>query len=172
MTAGRPDKLTEARHDYIMELYRKGATNSMAADMSGVCEKTIYRWVEQGKADEEVGLDSKFVKFLHGYKKERGSYDFQALDSIKLASETQWQAAAWLLERRRSKDFGRNVVEREVIKIDPTDREKFINQIIEMVADKIITVSEGLALAKIKLDSDNTEYKTELLDRVKALEAE
>jgi hypothetical protein len=172
MPAGRPDKLTEERHEHMMNLFRNGASNSVAADMSGISEKTIYTWLEKGKADEKEGNDTKFARFLHDFKKHKGSYDFKNIDIISEAAETQWQAAAWMLERRRPKEFGRNISTIKDVKFQHENRDDFITQLFSLVGDGDITIDDAMKLAKIKFDSDSTEFKTEFMTRLKALEDE
>lgn len=92
---GRRSKATEARIEALVIALGTGCTREAAARHAGVDRTTLYRWlerdpairvrVEKAEADVEVRLAAQIVQ----------------------AAPDDWHAAAWLLERRRPKSYGR-----------------------------------------------------------------
>ena len=73
----------------------KGFTNRDAATMAGIHEDTFYDWMK------------KFPDFSESIKKTEILRKLTLIGNIFKASETEWQAAAWYLERTYRKEFGR-----------------------------------------------------------------
>jgi len=173
MTAGRPCKLTPNMHENIINAVDSSASDSIVADLVGVDRKTIFRWSERGMQDILDGVDSIFATFCLAYKKAKGRRDVKLVQFVEAeAANGNWQAAMRLLEARRASEFARSATPRDPIELTTDNRDNFITQVLKMVAENKITADEGVKLAKIKLDTDNTEHKTTLLDRLKRLETE
>lgn len=172
MTAGRPDKLTPNMHINIIEGVKSGASDSMVADLVGLANLTIHRWVQRGQEDIDNDIDSKYVKFCTDYKKAKAERDVRLVNIVECAAAESWQAAMRLLEARRASEFARNAAYRDPFDIKVDSREDLTRQLLQMVSDNKLTASEAVQLSKLRLDSDNTEYKTTFMDRLKALEAE
>ena len=108
----RPLKLTkevEKRLAYALEL---GTTYKLAFQYAGICYKTFRNWMKRG---ENYSLKpghppekDKYVHFLHHIKKSSAVGAIEMLKIIKKAAPENWQAAAWMLERRFPEDYGRN----------------------------------------------------------------
>ena len=172
MTAGRPDKLTPNMHKNIINAVKSGASDTMAADLVGLANITIHRWSQRGQEHRDAGIESKYVNFCTDYKRAKAERDIKLVQYVEAEASINWTAAMRLLEARRASEFSRSANPRDPFELKTSDRDTFISQILQMVADNHISSDEGVKLAKIKLDSDNTEFRTELLDRVKALEVE
>ena len=93
---------TELTRGFVNAL-RRGNTRANACAVLGVATDTFYRWVRTDK-DFRTAIEKADAHFVD-----------DKLDIINTAAETPnqmgqcpWQAAAWLLERRRPHDFGRN----------------------------------------------------------------
>jgi hypothetical protein len=92
---GRRSKATEARIEALVIALGTGCTREAAAHHAGIDRTTLYRWlerdaairirVEKAEADVEVRLAAQIVQ----------------------AAPDDWHAAAWLLERRRPRSYGR-----------------------------------------------------------------
>ncbi len=92
---GRPSKATEQRIEALLGALRAGNTREAAAAHAGIDRTTLYRWmgrnralrvrVEGAEADAEVRFAAQVAQ----------------------AASTDWRAAAWWLERRRSASYGR-----------------------------------------------------------------
>lgn len=94
--AGKRIELTEARRGRLLEALEAGATLRMAAAACGVSEDTLARWRER-----DAGLQAAIDEA-------EAAGAVAALETIKAAAKSgTWQAAAWLLERRYPREYGR-----------------------------------------------------------------
>ena len=92
---GRRSKATEARIEALLVALGTGCTREAAARHAGIDRTTLYRWletdpglrvrVEKAEADVEVRLAAQIVQ----------------------AAPDDWRAAAWMLDRRRPRSYGR-----------------------------------------------------------------
>jgi hypothetical protein len=99
----RPTKLTPAIRDGIVEAVELGATWEAAAQSTGIGVSTLREWRRRGEVGEEP-----FVALLADLQKAEGASIARSLRVIRQAADGgQWQAAAWLLERRYPADYGR-----------------------------------------------------------------
>ena len=88
--------LDETRKDRLLEALRLGATLRMAAAACGVSEDTLARWRQH---HPELQAEIETAESIAA---------LDALNTIRLAAQGgTWQAAAWLLERRYPKEYGR-----------------------------------------------------------------
>lgn len=125
-------KLTPDVSNAILGFIARGSTDAMACDAAGVDQSTFYRWIRNGE-DAKSGV---YHQFSQNLKKARAAAFQSNLDQIRRAAtekqilkttritthpdgtetkveelkETpkQWQAAAWLLERKYPELFSRN----------------------------------------------------------------
>jgi hypothetical protein len=92
----RRSKATEARIEALLAALRVGNTRDASAGHAGIVRTTLYRWlerdpalrtrVEKAEADAEVRFTAQVAR---------------------AARDDDWRAAAWWLERRRPKSYGR-----------------------------------------------------------------
>lgn len=100
---GRPTKFDDQVADRICEAVSLGCTFALAAQAGGIDPETLRSWKARGREGEEP-----FSAFLGRIKKAEGEAANEALRVIRdAAKEGTWQAAAWLLERRYPKSYGR-----------------------------------------------------------------
>jgi len=90
--------LDKHKRQIFCEAIRKGCTYKAAASAVGVCEKTIYNWFRKGR--EATRKNDKHKQFLQSVKKAEHERQQFLLERVINASEKDWKAAAWLLERR------------------------------------------------------------------------
>lgn len=92
----RSYKRTPEVEKRIYDALRLGATYKLAAQYACIDHATLYRWLE------------KDATFATKVKEAEGAATVGWLAKIeKAASDGNWQAAAWKLERRYPDDFGR-----------------------------------------------------------------
>lgn len=128
----RPSKLTPARQRAICEGITSGLPKERAAQQAGVARSTFYDWQERG----QTAQTGKYRAFVDAVKKATADSEITLLNDVRRAasrgevireiksqydtdnnkiSETifekqiprQWQASAWLLERRFPERWGR-----------------------------------------------------------------
>lgn len=101
MPGGRKSKYTEETIKAVTDAIRLGSTYELAAHYAGIAPSTLYDW-----------LDKK-PEFLELIKRAEGKAATTWLARIEEAAKSQWQAAAWKLERRYPQDYGRTVHEHQ-----------------------------------------------------------
>lgn len=100
---GRQTKLTPERQEKILTAIRAGNFACVAARSAGIEERTFYRWLERGE-QETTGI---YCQFRQAVKDAEAHAEIRGVARIAKASETQWQAAAWHLERKHYQRWGR-----------------------------------------------------------------
>lgn len=116
---GRPSKI----HDpdivrRLLDNIRLGMPQKYAALDAGISDRTFDNWKRRAKSG-----DPEYEDFFRELKKAESSGMKMSLTNIQIAANPeqfrkdghkgQWQAAAWILERRFKKDFGREAVVEE-----------------------------------------------------------
>jgi hypothetical protein len=134
---GRPTLLTEELRDKICNFVRIGSYIETAVAACGVSKDTFYTWLkdanhlhtlnrkalEKGEAfdptDEEIAL----MDFADALEKAVAESELQDVATIRRASEDNWQAAAWRLERKFPQKWGRRyIVEDQAPKPTPIEQ--------------------------------------------------
>lgn len=138
-------KLTKGIQDAIVNAIQMGNYIETAAAVSGVSKNTLYEWLRTGKRAEELSLrtgepipdvDKPFAKFSDAVNRAQAQSELLAVAIITRAAQTQWQAAAWRLERQHSDRWGKkdhldanvtNTGKISVIRIREQNREKIVD---------------------------------------------
>lgn len=126
----RPTKLTPEAQERICQAIRLGATYEHAAQRGGIGYSTLRDWVLRGEAELDRVADNPrasiradeliYVEFSEALKEAESDGILANLAHIRKAAQgdednrPQWQAAAWLLERRHPNIYGRRVVDSRV----------------------------------------------------------
>ena len=110
---GRPSKFTPERCAAIIHDISRRIPNQLAAEANGICEATLYDWLNTAKAHQMSGIESDYTKFSELLKRTELTKVQQHLDILSERPE-RWQADAWILERRWAKFFGNNVLLKEL----------------------------------------------------------
>lgn len=99
---GRPLKLTKDRAQTIVTASRVGATRRAAAAAAGVSRSTLQTWLSRGEVSNAPALYRNFAKDV---READAACEIRALVAIRRAADSDWKAAAWILEHCRS-DYG------------------------------------------------------------------
>jgi hypothetical protein len=119
---GRPTKLTPKTQERICQALRVGATYELAAQYGGISYEAFNLWRRRGEAELERAekarkntaireSEAPYVQFLQATKDAESDAAIKWLAMIDKAAAETWQAAAWKLERRYPKSYGRTVVD-------------------------------------------------------------
>lgn len=93
---GRPTKRTPETVKKLCDAIRLGASYGDACGYAGIDIATFGRWRDE------------FADFAHEIKEAEASGRVQLIAKIqKAATDGNWQAAAWMLERRDPQNYGR-----------------------------------------------------------------
>lgn len=138
--AKEPRKLTEDVEKRLCEAIALGCSKTMASRLAGVDPSTLWRWTEQGEADLAQEKDSAYCKLRNGLKKAEAAFQAYALTVIHDAAPKNWQAAAWLLERKHPEEWARK---------DRTETAEQIEQL-KLEARKEILAEMAAELAELK----------------------
>jgi hypothetical protein len=92
---GRPSKLDPERAKRFFTVIRTGATIEAASALAGVAVRSIYNWLEKGRA----GRKGDYVQFLRAFELARAEGEITMISAIRTAGRQDWRATAWILER-------------------------------------------------------------------------
>lgn len=101
---GRPPQFNPERCAKIIESISNRIPYIIAAEANGICEGTLYQWLDDGRKDIAAGLDTDKARFSEAIKNTEQQKIKEHLECIKNMPE-RWQAQAWILERRWWKHF-------------------------------------------------------------------
>lgn len=113
---GRRSIISEEIIDRIVTAVRGGNYLDDSARYAGIGERTIFEWLAKGReALEAAGDDIDLVppdrqlyaRLTQAVEKARSDAVVRNLTLIQRAAETNWQAAAWYLERTNPRKWGR-----------------------------------------------------------------
>lgn len=125
---GRPTKFDQKKQDKIITALKQGSYVESAAAFAGIDKVTLYRWLKRGAREidrlENAGprakvkkTESVYVDFCNAVEQAMAEAEIRDLTTVsKAAKDGDWRAAAWRLERRHPKKWGRQSnVEAEII---------------------------------------------------------
>ena len=101
----------------IVKAIRAGNYIETAAAYAGISKNTLYDWLRRGEREKqrlETNPRSRmrtsevpFVEFSDAVERALAEAEVRDVTIIAKAAETQWQAAAWRLERKFPDRWGR-----------------------------------------------------------------
>lgn len=104
--AGRKTKLTPQVQDLIVQALNVGAHHEHACQYAGIDQSTFYDWLRKADTGKEP-----YAQFSQAVKKAESQAGVGYLALIDSAARAgNWQAAAWKLERRWPKLYGRQIM--------------------------------------------------------------
>lgn len=93
------------RVNRFAEYIKIGCSIKGACGGIGISEPVYYVAMQKAEKDIEAGIDSAEVNFFNIIKKAEQEFETRNLEIIKSHAVDDWKAAAWLLERRRQKEY-------------------------------------------------------------------
>lgn len=168
---GRPTTCTPERTKAFADAITLGMPLEFIFSYAGVDKGSYYNWMERGEKGEEP-----YLTFFNAIKAAEPAFIVNNLEVIKRASEKEWTAASWLLERRFASNFSRNQTRIKLKQQKPdlstTDKiMDMVNQVLEQVAAGQMTL-EDAKLATAALEEHRKVAETVLVkERVDQIEA-
>ena len=124
---GRPSKRTPEIEAKIIEAVRGGNYIETAANYAGIGKSTLYEW------------QSRFPDFADAIQKARAEAETRNVTLIQQAARTQWQAAAWYLERSYPSRYGRkDRLDIEHSEAPPIDTSRYTSEELEMLKELLM----------------------------------
>lgn len=101
---GRPSKLDSDTQRKFIDAVREGLPYSTACALAGIGETTFAVWRQRADAEP----DSPYAGFMRALKEAEAEAEAANVKRIRSAADNgQWQAAAWILERRHPDKWAR-----------------------------------------------------------------
>lgn len=97
-------KFTPERCAAIVDAISHQVPFEYACEANGVGWETVKSWCDTGREHRDNDLDSPYTQFLMDYKKAEMRCIREHIDLIQ-ARPDNWEAHAWLLERRWGKVY-------------------------------------------------------------------
>ena len=132
---GAPSKLTVERQQRICDAVRVGVRPEIAAVFCGVSARSYYRWMQQGRSAD---APAAYREFAEAVELALAEWETRDILLIGEAAKDDWHAAAWRLERRLPKVYGK----KERHEIANADASSFRVQATSPLDPGKLTVSE------------------------------
>ena len=104
---GRPSKFTAEIRKAIIADIADAIPYEYAAEANGVSQRILYVWLDQGRKDQDEGIESDFSVFLQDIKRAERERIRKHKENIDNGSDT-WTCDAWMLERRWWKHYSKS----------------------------------------------------------------
>lgn len=113
----RPTKLSQQLQATIVEQIKAGNYIETAAAYAGINKSTLYDWLKRGGRELQrlaqnprakiKKSEAPFVEFSNAVEQAQAFAESRDVVLIANAAKTDWRAAAWRLERKFPKKWGR-----------------------------------------------------------------
>ena len=160
----KPTRLIGASEKTLNRLFyaiRAGTTFKIACEYAGISVSAFHGWRNIGSQEEKPeDISDKYykecIKFKQKIDKCVADNVINSLVHIQDASEKQWQAAAWLLERRHPTEYGR----KDSIQADVQSKNSNVNLTAnyEVVTDEDMDQIDKLLDTFISTRNDTPDY--------------
>lgn len=101
---GRPSLLTEDLQAMLLSGIEEGLPLKQAAMLAGICYETLNRWRKKGESES---APPEFRHFCQALQRSEAVAMQRLVSQVSKAGNTDWRAAAWILERRHPDEFGK-----------------------------------------------------------------
>lgn len=132
-------KLNDIIKTRLIEALQLGTPIEDACNYAGISKPTFYSWKKQGKE----GKSKILIDFFNDIKRAESEGILANLQNIYNAGANgSWQASAWILERKRPAEFGKNIaIKQEITEKQEIDYSKYTNE-------ELLTLKELLQKGK------------------------
>ncbi len=138
--SGQPTKLNPEITLRIVSYIRAGAYIETAAQAAGIHKDTFYEWLKTASKHRTAQKVTEYTQFSDAIEKAAAESELSDLTHIGRAAPSNWQAAAWRLERKHPEKYGRRAIvlqptEGQTQKLGEPPREKEYVRIAGLVID-------------------------------------
>lgn len=158
--AGRPTKFTPETRMRVLDAIALGATYERAAAYGGISYELFRQWMARGRGLAEKqekarrprnlsDADAEFLAFFEGVTRAEHEAAFKWLKKIETAADNgDWRAAAWKLERRYPKEYGRSVTEHRVDE-ESVEKSRELIKDVKSMTDAQLEVALSMMMGKL-----------------------
>lgn len=148
---GAPTKLNDEVQHKIITAIKQGNYIETAASYAGINKSSLYLWLKKGEREKQrVEKNSRYkikkseeiyVNFSNAVEKALAEAEMRDVIRIDKAANENWQAAAWRLERKFPKKWGRKIehtatVKTEIHNLSDEEKKKRIKELREKFKDE------------------------------------
>ena len=145
---GRPAKINENLIKTITQAVKVGNYLETASAFAGISRSTLYEWLRRGKREKQrlekndrarmKKEEALYVLLVDALEQAQAEAEVRDVALIGEAAKSQWQAAAWRLERKYPSKWGRTKQrENEDEGSDTEDKlSKYINLLKKEIIDE------------------------------------
>ena len=108
---GRPTFCTAEATELVAKLVSAGLSIVVACQALGIKKHLWEDWNKLGKRDVAAGVDSIFARWWDAMCEAKAASEANLVRMVQAGAPEDWKAAAWLLERRHAKRWGKREVE-------------------------------------------------------------
>jgi transposase len=108
---GRPSSYTRELGKQLCKLVEAGNFLDTAAATVGIAKSTLFLWLRRGARERRKGAQTELAHFSAEMEMAEARAETRNVLIVGMAAEKQWQAAAWMLERRHRERWSRNTLE-------------------------------------------------------------
>lgn len=139
---GRRLLLNDEMIETICQHIESGMSNTDMCDYLGIVTETYYGWLRIAENQIKDGVKkSIFITLSDKVRTARQKFKQFHIQNINKASSTQWQASAWMLERRFNDEYGR-ADKRSVVEVEETEKaEQILVTIRKTINEEDSTIS-------------------------------
>lgn len=146
---GRGSKLNDDRADAIVRMIGAGHNLVSAAAAAGISETTFHNWMRRGRESSS----GKYFDFMKRIKEAEAKAEIAILEKIKEHGDRQWQAYAWIMERRYPKNWAQQTrvrmqVEKELDQVLDFMKERLTPELYDAFTREIVASQAGLRTAE------------------------
>lgn len=103
----RQTLFTEEAQDRVVQFIRSGSYIEVAAAAAGIARRTYYLWMERGDPAGSEPANAPYRAFRGRVEQALAEGEARNVAVIASAANDNWQASAWLLERRHPQRWAR-----------------------------------------------------------------
>jgi hypothetical protein len=154
---GSPIAIDGPEAQDVLSALRAGNYVHTACMAAGIGQETFRRWVRLGKLGEEP-----YASFWRDVRQAVAQAEVQRLRLVEAASTVNWQAAAWMLERRNHKRWGRRIDQKQEVQLkevrlphnidllEPSEARLYLRTLAKMAEDPTVRAQFEEAAAALE----------------------
>lgn len=98
----------------LEEAFANNSTNRLACEYANISYECFRLWMLKAEKFIEDGEENIYTELSRRTKAAKSGATMHCLGLIKSAAPQNWQAAAWILERRYPQEYGRKIITNEL----------------------------------------------------------